>query len=183
MNLYSYLNQKTIMRKIILSLFASFLTLVAICQTNDKMLKHSGETLDVKIIKVGETTIAYKYPGEDAEQTIGKFAVSTITYGSSGRKETISEKILVSGKEDWEKVELLTDASQVLGLKKGEEIKGKTAGLFSYNTAGSADKKATKRIKEAAAENGSPFILMTSDKSDGFGVKQSMKKGYAYSYK
>jgi len=55
--------------------------------------------------------------------------------------------------------------------------------MFSYNTAGSADKKAAKRIKEAAAEIGSPFILMTSDKSDGFGVKQAIKKGIAYSYK
>jgi hypothetical protein len=55
--------------------------------------------------------------------------------------------------------------------------------MFSYNTAGSADKKAAKRIKEAAAEIGAPFILMTSDKSDGFGVKQAIKKGIAYSYK
>jgi len=30
---------------------------------------------------------------------------------------------------------------------------------------------------------GAPFILMTSDKADGFGVKQSMKKGIAYTYK
>ena len=171
------------MKKIILSVFASLLLLFTFGQTADKMLKHSGETLDVKIIKVGETTITYKYPGEDAEQTIGKYAVSTITYGASGRKEIISEKIIISGKEDWEKVEVLTDASQVIGLKKGEEIKGKTSGFLSYNTAGSADKKASKRIREAAAEAGAPFILMTSDKSDGFGIKQSFKKGITYSYK
>lgn len=157
--------------------------LFSFAQKNDLMLKHSGEKLDVKIIKVGETTISYKYPGEDAEQTIGKFAIASITYGTSGRKEQVSEKIEVSGKGDWEKVEILTDASQVIGLKKGEEIRGKTSGLLSYNTAGSADKKATKRIKEAAAENNAPFILMISDKSDGFGVKQSIKKGVGYSYK
>jgi len=34
-------------------------------QTADKMLKHSGETVEVKIIKVGETTISYSYPGEE----------------------------------------------------------------------------------------------------------------------
>ncbi len=167
----------------ILSLFVSLLTLLSIAQTNDKMVKHTGEVLEVKVIKVGETTISYKYPGEDAEQTIGKFAVATITYGTSGRKESISEKIVIDSKNDWEKVEILTNASQVLGLKKGEEVKGKTSGFLTYNSAGSADKKATKRIKEAAAEAGSPFVLMTSDKSDGFGVKQSIKKGIAYSYK
>ncbi|MEO7486382.1 MAG: hypothetical protein ABIU77_04750 [Ferruginibacter sp.] len=171
------------MKKIMLSVLSSMLMLFSFCQTNDKMLKHSGETLEVKVIKVGETTISYKYPGEEAEQTIGKFAVASITYGGSGRKEAISEKIVITGKDDWEKVEILTDKSQVLGLAKGEEIKGKTSGLLSYNTAGSADKKATKRIKEAAAEAGAPFILMTSDKSDGFGIKQAIKKGVAYSYK
>ena len=104
------------MKKILLSVFAGLFTVLAFAQgTNDKMLKHSGETLDVKVIKVGEQTISYKYPGEDAEQTIGKFAVATITYGSSGRKEDISEKITISGKDDWEKVEVLTDKAQVIG--------------------------------------------------------------------
>jgi len=175
------------MKKISLFIAASLMALFIFAQTgsttNDKMLKHTGETLEVKVIKVGETTISFKYPGEDAEQTIGKFAVSTITYGTSGRVEKVSDKIVISGKDDWEKVQILTDRSEVLGLKKGEEVKGKTNGMFSYNTAASADKKATKRIKEAAAELGAPFVLMTSDKSDGFGVKQSIKNGVAYTYK
>ena len=171
------------MKKIITVLVLTLSTLFSFAQTVDKMKKHSGETLDVKVIKVNEETISYKYPGEDAEQTIGKFAVASITYGSSGRKEEITEKIEISDKGDWEKVQIITTISQVVGLKKGEEVKGKTAGLISYNTAGSADKKATKRLKEAAAELGAPFILLTSDKSDGFGVKQSMKKGVTYNYK
>jgi hypothetical protein len=164
--------------------FVAIIALIgnAVFAQTDKLLKHSGETLDVKIIKIGETTISYKYPGEDAEQLIGKFAVATITY-SSGRKEQISEKIEISSKDDWEKVEILTDKSQVIGLKKGEEVRGKTSGLLSYNTAGSADKKATKRIKEDAAEKGAPFILMTSDKTDNFGVKQAIKNGVTYFYK
>ena len=171
------------MKKIITVLVLTLSALFSFAQTADKMKKHSGETLDVKVIKVNEETISYKYPGEDAEQTIGKFAVASITYGSSGRKEEITEKIVISDKGDWEKVQIITTISQVVGLKKGEEVKGKTAGLISYNTAGSADKKATKRLKEAAAELGAPFILLTSDKSDGFGVKQSMKKGVTYNYK
>jgi len=171
------------MKKIITVSVLTLSALFSFAQTADKMKKHSGETLDVKVIKVNEETISYKYPGEDAEQTIGKFAVASITYGSSGRKEEITEKIEISDKGDWEKVQIITTISQVVGLKKGEEVKGKTAGLISYNTAGSADKKATKRIKEAAAELGAPFILLTSDKSDGFGVKQSMKKGVTYTYK
>jgi hypothetical protein len=109
-------------------------------------------------------------------------AVASITY-SSGRKEEISEKIVVSSKDDWENVVIVTDASQILGLKKGEEVRGKTSGFISYNSAGSADKKATKRIKEAAAELGAPFVLMSSEKSDNMGIKQSIKNGIAYNYK
>jgi hypothetical protein len=170
-------------KKIILSLVVAFGSLMAFAQTADKMKKHSGETLDVKVVKVNETTINFKYPGEDAEQTIGKYAIASITYGTSGRKEEISEKITVSGKDDWEKVMIITDPSEALGLKKGDEIKGKTSGMYSFNSAGSADKKATKKIKEEAAELGAPFILMTSDKSDNQGIKQSMKKGFACTYK
>ena len=170
------------MKKMIFTLIAGILSLMTFAQ-NDLMLKHSGEKIDVKVLKVGETTISYKYPGEDAEQTIGKFAVASITYGTSKRVEVISEKIIVTGKDDWEKVQILTDKTQVLGMKQSVEVRGKTSGMLSYNTAGSADKKATRKIKEAAAENGSPFILMTSDKNDGHGVKQAVKNGFAYSYK
>ncbi|MGV3766303.1 MAG: hypothetical protein ACO1NW_09270 [Chitinophagaceae bacterium] len=170
------------MKKPLMTLALAFCALISFAQTADKITKHSGESIEVKVVKVDENFIVFKYPGEDAEQTIGKFAVASIAY-SSGRKEKISDKIVVSGKEDWEKVEILTDKSQVVGLKKGEDVRGKTAGLISYNTAGSADKKATRRIKEAAAEMGAPFVLMTSDKSDGFGVKQSIKNGVTYKYK
>lgn len=169
------------MQKMIIALIATLLSLTAFSQ-NDKLLKHNGEKLDVKIVKVGETVITYKYPGEDAEQTIGKFAVATIVYGGSGRKEQISEKIVVSSEDDWEKVQIVTDKAQVLGLKKGDDVRGKTNGLFSYNTAGSADKKATRRIKQAAAKAGAPFVLLTSDKNDGFGIKQDIKNGTAYTY-
>lgn len=176
------------MKKIITALFAGILLVttsfarITDGAAADKLYKHSGEVLDVKIVKVGEFNITYKYPGEDAEQTIGKLAVGKIEY-SSGRTEEVSEKITVAGKDDWEKVQILNDNAQVVGLKKGEEIRGKTSGLYSFNTAGSADKKASKKIKEAAAALGAPFVLMTSDKNDGFGVKQSIKNGIAYSYK
>jgi hypothetical protein len=177
------------MKKTILSLLS--MLLVACCTfaqtggstaaSSDKLYKHSGQVLDVKIIKVGEFTVTYKFPGEDAEQVISKLAVGKITY-SSGRSEVISEKIVVSGKDDWEKVQILTDKAQVVGMKKGDEVRGKTSGMLSYNTAGSADKKASKKIREAAAAEGAPFILLTSDKSDGFGVKQSIKNGVTYTY-
>lgn len=77
---FSLLNQNTYMKKMMFTLFIAFCTMLSFAQTTaDKMKKHSGETLEVKVVKVGETTITCKYPGEDAEQTIGKFSVATIT--------------------------------------------------------------------------------------------------------
>lgn len=173
------------MKRFSLTLMAAFFAVVAFAQA-DKMTKHSGETIEVKIVKVAEYTIVYKYPGEDAEQTIGKLAVAKITY-SSGRSEQISEKITVSGADDWEKVQIIEDKTQIVGLKKLDEIRGKTSGMFSFHTAGSADKKATKKLKEAAAEMGAPFILMTSDNDARVGANgganQGIKKGFAYGYK
>jgi hypothetical protein len=152
------------MRKVIAVVLSVFMFFGAMAQSInlDKLYKHSEETLDVKVIKVGEFGITYKYAGEDAEQVISKLAVSKIVYGS-GRTEDISDKIVVADKNDWEKVQIVTDKVQVAGLKKGEEVKGKTSGMLSYNTAGSADKKATRKIKVAAAEMGAPFVLFTSD--------------------
>lgn len=173
------------MRKSFLMLLAvSFVTTLALGQTGqtDKMYKHSGEKLDVKIIKVGEFTISYTYPNEQAEQTIGKYAVAKVEYGSSGRKEEITEKIVINGKDDWEKVVILEDVANTVGLKKQGEIKGKTAGMLSYRTSGNADKKSMERLKKEAAELGAPFILMMSEKESRF-TTQAIKKGFAYSYK
>lgn len=171
------------MRKIFLSLIGSLFVLFAFSQ--DKMFKHDGEKIDVKIVKVAEFTIVYKYPGEDAEQTIGKLAVAKIVYGS-GRTEQVSDKVVVNSKDDWESVQIIEDKSQVIGLKKKEEIRGKTSGFLNYNSAGTADKKATRKLKEAAAELGAPFILMTADndaRAGNGGTNQGIKKGFAYSYK
>ncbi|HEX8358187.1 MAG TPA: hypothetical protein VF610_12270 [Segetibacter sp.] len=173
------------MRKTISFLLATVLFVASsFAQTTsvDKLYKHSGQVLDVKVVRVGEFNVSYKYPGEESEQVIGKLAISKIVYGS-GRTEEVSEKVVIGGKEDWEKVQVITDNAQVVGLKKGEEVRGKTSGLLSYNTAGSADKKASRKLREAAAEMGAPFILLTSDKNDGFGVKQAIKNGVTYSYK
>lgn len=168
------------MKKPILFLVALLATVVTFAQS-DVLYKHTGEKLDVKIAKVGEFTITYTYPNEVAEQTIGKYAVAKIDY-ASGRKEVITEKIVITDKEDWEKVIILEDVAASVGLKRQGEIRGKTGGMFSYRTAGNADKKSMERLKKEAAELGAPFVLFTSEK-DSRWTTQNIKKGFAYSYK
>jgi sRNA-binding regulator protein Hfq len=159
-------------------LFSSIFSLIIFAQ--DKIFLHNGKDMDVKIIKVSEFTISYSYPNETAEQTIGKYAVGKIKY-SSGREEKITDKILVSGKDDWEKVMILEKAEEAVGLKSLGEVDGKTSGMMGFHTAGSADKKSMKKLLEDAAEKGAQFVLITADKDNQF-THQSKKRGVAYSY-
>lgn len=154
---------------------------------NDKIFKHSGEEVEGKVIRLEEYTVVFVYEGETAENTLGKYAIEKIVYGSSGRVEEVTEKIDISGKDGWENVVILEDKSYIAGLSKGGEVRGKT-GLINFQTGNSGDKKAEKKLKMDAAELGCPFILLTADKttvganSNMLGGTQAIKKGVAYKY-
>ncbi len=173
------------MKKIILML-ALLLTVIATAQV-DVITKHSGEIVKGKVVKVEEYTVVYKYDGEDAENSIGKYAIEKIVYGKSGRVEEVTEKIVITTEADWEKVVILEDKAYIAGLKKGEEVRGKT-GLINYHTGNTGDIKAQMKLKKAAAMVGCPFILMTSDKatagynSNQLGGTQAIKTGIGYKY-
>jgi sRNA-binding regulator protein Hfq len=153
----------------------------------DKIYKHSGEVVDGKVVKLEEYTIIFKYDGEDAENTVGKYAVEKIVYGKTGRVEEVTEKISISGESDWEKVVILEDKAYISGLKKSGEVRGKT-GLINFQTGNTGDKKASKKLKMDAAKMGCPFILLTADKttvganSNALGGSQAIKTGVAYKY-
>lgn len=166
----------------------AFTAVLAVAQDNDKIYFHNGKVVEGKVLKLEEFTVVFKYAGEDAEQTISKLAIGKIIY-KSGREEEVSEKIVVSSKADWEKVEILIDKSQLVGLTKGAEVQGKTTGIFAgYTTAAGTDKRSMRKLLEAAAEMGCPFVYLTADKdtkggmqSGAFGA-QGNKKGIAYKY-
>ena len=169
-------------------LFLAVLLMTAVVSAQvDKIYKHSGETVEGKVLRVEEYTIVFVYDGEEAENTIGKYAIEKIVYGKSGRVEEVTEKIIINGEDDWEKVVILEEKAYIAGLKKGEEVRGKT-GLINYHTGNTGDKKAEKKLKMAAAKEGCPFILMTADKStvgassNGLGGSQNIKKGIGYKY-
>ncbi|MBL7760479.1 MAG: hypothetical protein JNK08_07270 [Sediminibacterium sp.] len=154
----------------------------------DKVYLHNGKVVTGSVVKVAEYTVIYKYEGEDAEQVAGKYAVHKIIY-KSGREEVITDKIEVNSKDDWEKVVVLEDKSQIAGLNKVAEVKGKTA-LINYHTAATGDRKALKRLKEETASLGCAFVLITAEKetnytgggTKGWGNTQEQKKGLAYRY-
>ena len=174
------------MKKFILALALVFSFGIANAQL-DVIYKHSGETVEGKVLRLDEYTVVFKYDGEDAENTIGKYAVEKIIYGKTKRVEDVTEKIVINGEDDWAKVVILEDKGYIAGLKKVGEVRGKT-GLINYHTGNTGDKKAEKKLKMAAAEMGCPFILQTADKttvgasSNSLGGSQAIKKGVAYKY-
>lgn len=174
------------MRKSILLLMLLMASSLIFAQS-DKVFKHNGEVVNGKVIRLDEYVVVFKYDGEDAENSIGKYAIEKIVYGKSGRVEEVSEKIDVSSEKDWEKVVILEEKSYIAGLKKVEEVRGKT-GLINFQTGNTGDKKAEKKLKMEAAKLGCPFILLMADKatvgasSNTLGGSQVIKKGVAYKY-
>ena len=177
------------MRKIYLFL-VTFLSVIigsnAQAQT-DEIYKHNGDIIKGTVQKVDEFTITFSYVNETSQNTISKYAVAKIIYGQSGRVENVTEKITLNGAKDWEKVIVLEDKTYIAGLKRVNEIRGKTA-FINFQTGNTGDKKALKKLKEEAAKQNCPFILITSDKatvgaeSNYIGGSQNIKTGIAYSY-
>lgn len=173
------------MKKKLLVLLALVATTLVSAQV-DQIFKHNGDVVKGKVLRVEEYTIAFVYDGEDAEYTIGRYSVEKILH-DSGREEDISDKIVIKSKKDWEKVVILEDKSYIAGLKKGKEVRGKT-GLINFQTGNTGDRKAEKKLKMSAAEQGCAFILLTADKtttgasSNRLGGSQAIKKGIGYMY-
>lgn len=144
----------------------------------DKIYKHNGEIVEGKVNRITEFTVEYAYDGEDAVQSLSKYAVNKIFYGKSTRIEDISEKIEINDDDDWNKVIILEDKSLVAGLKKKEDLKAKT-GLINLRTGNGKDERAEKVLKQQAADARCPFILLLSDKTVGQSAK---KTGSCYRY-
>jgi sRNA-binding regulator protein Hfq len=174
------------MKKTIFALLSLMLPFLVSAQA-DVIKKHNGESINGKVKRIEEYTVVFVYDGEEAENTLSKYAIEKITYGKSGRVEEVTEKIKVRSKDDWENVVIFEEKSYIVGLKKVDEIRGKTS-LINFQTGNTGDKKADKKLKMAAAEMGCPFVFMTSDKttvgasSNQLGGSQVIKKGIAYKY-
>jgi hypothetical protein len=114
----------------------------------DKIKKLNGEEIEVEITATDQKMVSFKYPGENETYRISKRMIQEITH-KSGRKEKLSEALVIKGEEDWEKVMITQDKDDVEGMvKKGETTEG-TKG-FSLHSASSSDKKATKKLRQEA---------------------------------
>lgn len=174
------------MKKIILVVALVFGLNLAKAQ--DSVLLHNGTTLDGKVNNTDGSAITFTYKGEDVSTRVSKIAINTITF-ASGRKQVITEKILLDGKDAFKNVILTKNPEDVEGLTRIGEVKGKTS-FISYRSGAGADKKSEERLKEDCFKLGGVVVLVTEDKDyavgktyqKGLGSSQTRMVGVAYKY-
>jgi hypothetical protein len=164
---------------LILFLNVSILTLNAQSAKNDTIVKLNGERIIVTILNINENTVTYSYPGESMTNTISKNLIAEIDF-SSGRKEKFSEKVVINGEKDWEKVILTTLSSDVEGLVKKGDLSFNTKDLGVYTPAKKANEKLQTQMKQEAAKLGAHIVLITPMTSNG--VRYTLN-GVAFGYK
>ena len=174
------------MKKIILLACVLFISIAVKAQ--DQVTLHNGSTIEGKVVNTDGAVITFVYKGEEIAQRISKIAINSIKF-SSGRKQVITEKINLEGKDGFQKVILTKNPDDVEGLTRIGEVKGKTA-FISYRSGANADKKSEERLKEDCYKLGGVVILVTEDKDyavgktyqKGLGSSQTRMVGVAYKY-
>jgi len=174
------------MKKIILLAFA-FCVCISV-NAQDLLILHNGSSIEGKVLSTDGSVLTFVYKGEELAQKISKIAVNSIKF-SSGRKQQITEKINLDGKDAFQKVILTKNLDDVEGLTRIGEVKGKTA-FISYRSGANADKKSEERLKEDCYNLGGVVVLVTEDKDyavgktyqKGLGSSQTRMVGVAYKY-
>ena len=175
------------MKKTLIIIFIATLTKVAYCQEtvkNDTLFQLNSEEIICKVSHISESEIVYSYVGESLTNSISKKQVKEIHF-SSGRIQKFSEIIVIEGEDDWEKVQITTLQSDVVGLVKKGEVKGKAMGSALANMS-KVKGRAEEQIKKAAAAMGAHIILVqmynTTDSQIGISYGKANINGVAYGY-
>lgn len=141
--------------------FTILFTSSLIAQTH-QIVKHDGETIEINFIKNENNLVYYTLPKSAEEKTISQYAVSQLNEKSKSTSEVISEKIQLNGKSDYKKVVVLKK-HQTKGLKETGLITSFYSGTKGENPLSFID-NGEKRLKQNAADKGSQFIVILSNK-------------------
>jgi hypothetical protein len=153
--------------------------------SQDIIQTHKGDSLNVKVVSVGENSITYSYPNETATNTIGNASVLRVMF-ASGREQYITKKVFIGGEGSWENVIISNNPADIVGLRRVGEVKGKAGGYWGMRTVKGADKKATERIKRDAAKMGAHIVFILEKETTGrkgyYSNPESIQSGAAYAY-
>ena len=151
----------------------------------DKLVKISGDTLRVNVAGVTEQEVSFTYPGEKMTNTLSKNQIKEILF-ANGRVEKLSQKVIITGEQDWAKVLVTTSDNDVKGLVRKGEVRAKATGMTTMSSQANIDARATEKLKREAARLGAHIILVQNQTSHagiyGLTTPGSLKQGVAYGY-
>lgn len=130
-----------------------------------KLVKHDGTEHAVNFIKNENNIIYYSNPESYEQQKISSLAVASLKNQKTSDVQTVSTKVVIETKRDFDKVIVLKQQDHTKGLKQVATYTGilnKTKGISSSEQM----EQTIKSIKYKAAANGYPFITV-NPKSDG----------------
>ena len=139
-----------------LTLLLGFNTQIA---QSHEIVKHDGEKQKINFIKQENNIIYYSNPGSPELKEISTYAVSTLKKDASSEQVTVSRKVTVASKSDYNKVKVLESENQASGLKKATTFTGqwnKTKGISPNDQF----KNTVQSIKHRVASEGYSFVTI-----------------------
>lgn len=136
-----------------LLVFCSFILVSA----QDVVIKHDGSQLKVKVNYLTESMVVFTIPGETRSVKMGKAEVEKIIY-QSGRTEVVSQKVVINGRQDWNKIVVTSNPLSIVGLTKKGEIKVKSG--KQANGMAKFESKDIEKIKKQAADMGAHVVVV-----------------------
>lgn len=139
-----------------------------------------------QVKEITSEDVRYSYEGEELINSISNNVVKEIIF-KSGRIQKFSERIIINGEEDWEKVKITTLESDIEGLVKGVDMMAKANSGWSMTNQGKMQKKAMEKLKKQAAAKGYHivFLITTTGKGGHYGISGGTKAsvtGIGYKY-
>jgi hypothetical protein len=155
--------------------------------SQDKVITLIGDTIHCRILEFNGIALTYKLSFNDSVCYMTSGKIYQLLY-SDGQIQNVSQRVSVSGENDWEKVIISYDTAEVEGLVKVADLKATTR---TYSTEEKALEKGEIKLKKEAAKMGAFLVLITYRYSRGmytpilirYNDAKSVYKATAYTYK
>jgi hypothetical protein len=120
------------------------------------LVKHNGEKMNVNYIKTNNNLLYFNTGKDQVEQTISTFAVAELVNTTTNDRTKVSDKIVVSGEQDYNKV-IVIAPNAATGLSSTTND-SKFVNRIKGQTPLAVQQQNIIALKRKAAKEGIPFV-------------------------
>ncbi|MCZ8228366.1 hypothetical protein [Flavobacterium sp.] len=120
------------------------------------LVKHNGEKMNVNYIKTNNNLLYFNTGKDQVEQTISTFAVAELVNTTTNDRTKVSDKIVVSGEQDYNKV-IVIAPNAATGLSSTTND-SKFVNRIKGQTPLAVQQQNIIALKRRAAKEGIPFV-------------------------